>query len=176
MERLCQYIDKLNDAVGRAAAWLMVPLILLVSFDVIARKAFSFTRIWIMDLEWHLFALIFLLAAAYTLKADRHVRVDLFYEKFQLRDKALVDFIGSLVLLIPWCLVVIWFGFAYARESWLLGEGASEPGGLPARYVIKFSVVVGIALLLLQGISLTYRSWKVLRSPADEEAEGSKRH
>lgn len=171
MERLSHYINSLNETVGRAAAWLMVPLIFLVSFDVIARKAFSFTRIWIMDLEWHLFALIFLLAAGYTLKADRHVRVDLFYERFSQRDKALVDLVGSLVFLIPWCLAVIWFAFGYARESFLMGEGASEPGGLPARYLIKFSVVIGIVMLLLQGINLAYRSWKLLQSNKGEIVE-----
>ena len=82
-----------------------------------------------MDLEWHLFALIFLLSAGYTLNQDRHVRVDLFYEKFSVKDKALTNFIGHFLFLIPWCLVVIYFSYGYALESFQVNEQSPEPGG-----------------------------------------------
>lgn len=152
LQLFSEKINLLNEKVGKATAWLTLVLVLVVCFDVIARKLFNFSKIWIMDLEWQLFALIFLLAAGYALRHDKHVRVDLFYAEFSKADKAKTDFWGTLLFLIPWCVVVIIYAFGYAMESWRLKEGASEPGGLPARYAIKFLMVAGIMLLLLQAI------------------------
>lgn len=146
-------IHAMNERIGRITSWLTLVLVLLVCFDVIARKIFNFSRIWIMDLEWHIYAMIFLLAAGFSLKNDRHVRVDLFYEKFSPRDKALTDFLGHLLFLIPWSITVIIFSFSYALESFELNEGSPEPGGLPARYIIKFVITIGILLLFFQAIA-----------------------
>ena len=147
------FVNKLNEKVGRATAWITSFLILLVCFDVIARKLFNFSKIWIMELEWHLYALIFLFGAGYALKHDRHVRVDLFYEKFTDKEKALTNFCGHLLFLIPWCLLVIITSYHYAVESFIINEGSAEPGGLPALYLIKFSITIGICLLLLQAVT-----------------------
>lgn len=164
-------INQLNEQVGKATAWLTVLLIVLVCFDVVARKLFNFSKIWIMELEWHLYALIFLLAAGYTLKHDRHVRVDLFYEKYPARDKALTNFFGHLLFLIPWCLVVIWASYHYAMESFLMREGSPEPNGLPARYIIKFSITIGIVLLLLQAIAGLIQSGITLLDQQSNETD-----
>jgi TRAP-type mannitol/chloroaromatic compound transport system permease small subunit len=171
LHKLPRWIDRLNGWVGRLTAWLTVPLVLLVCFDVLARKVFNFSKIWIMDLEWHLFALLFLLAAGYALKHNRHVRVDLFYAKFSKKDKALVDFWGTLLFLIPWCVAVSVYAFGYARESFRLNEGATEPGGLPARYLIKFAMVAGILLLLLQAVALLLDSLFVLLKKGEPDSE-----
>lgn len=176
MNRTIQLIDQLNEWLGKAASWLLVPLVALVCFDVMARKLFNFSRIWIMDLEWHLFAMIFLLAAGYTLKHNRHVRVDLFYDKFDRKDQGQVDFFGSLVFLLPWCLIVLIYTFDYATQSLAMHEGASEPGGLPARYLIKFVVPFSIFMLLLQGVSLLYKAFKIMRgseAPANSIRQNS---
>ena len=151
--KLSKWINALNEQVGRAAAWFTTLLVLLVCFDVITRYLYNDTAAWIMELEWHFFALIFLLGSGYALKHDRHVRVDLFYSKFSPKDKAFVNFIGSLLFLIPWCLVVIYFSYEYALGSYKINEGSPDPGGLPARYIIKFAIPLGIGLLLLQAIS-----------------------
>ena len=155
-------VNNINEAVGKAVAWLTAALVVLVCFDVVARKLFNFSKIWIMEMEWHLYALIFLMAAGYALKHNRHVRVDLFYEKFNVRDKALTNFWGHLIFLIPWCCMVIWASFHYAMESFMMNEGSAEPGGLPARYIIKFSITIGIFLLLLQSIAGVIESGMVL--------------
>ncbi|MEY3050311.1 MAG: hypothetical protein RLY31_96 [Bacteroidota bacterium] len=147
-------VNVLNEWIGRAVSWLTLVLIGLICLDVVGRKFFSFTRAWVNDLEWHLFALIFLLGSGYALRHGRHVRVDLFYDRFSNRDRALVDAWGSLLFLVPWCLVVMYFGTRYAWESFLFREGSPEPGGLPARYVIKATVVLGALLLLLQGLAI----------------------
>ncbi len=150
---LSNKINALNEWMGRAASWLTFALVIIVFIDVVARKLFNFSKIWIMDIEWHLFSLIFLFAAGYALKHDRHVRVDLFYEKYSNREKAQTNFCGHLLFLIPWCLIVIYYSFGYALESWSFNEGSPEPGGLPGRFVIKFCITIGVFLLFLQAIS-----------------------
>jgi len=169
-----KFIHKINERAGRTTAWLTVLLLLVVSFDVIARKLFNFTKTWIMDLEWHLFALIFLMAAGYALKHNRHVRVDLFYDNYSKKDKALTDFIGTLLFLVPWCALVIYYSFSYALESFRINEGAAEPGGLPARYVIKFCISVGIGLLLLQAFAVLIETGLVLLGYQAPEKEDEK--
>jgi len=168
MKAIVSIIDQMNEWLGKAASWLLLPLVLIVCFDVVARKLFNFSRIWIMDLEWHLFALIFLLAAGYTLKHNRHVRVDLFYDKFEKKEKGQVDFFGSLIFLLPWSIIVLIYAFDYAAQSLAMNEGASEPGGLPARYLIKFAVPIAIFMLLLQGLSLMYKAWLAMRGDEDQ--------
>jgi len=111
-----------------------------------------------MELEWHLFALVFLIGAGYAFKHDRHVRVDLFYAKFTPKDRALVNLIGGLIFLVPWCILIIYVSYDYAHVSFLIRETSPDPGGLPARYIIKFAITVGVSLLLLQGISSIIQS------------------
>ena len=156
-------IDQINEQIGRLTSWLTALLVLLVCYDVFTRYMMNETRAWVMELEWHLFALIFLLGAAYALKHDKHVRVDLFYADFSNIDKAWVNLLGGILFLVPWCLMVIYWSFDYANLSLSVREGSPDPGGLPARYIIKFVVPLGIGLLLLQGISSIISSIFVLK-------------
>ena len=155
-------IDTLNEYVGRSVAWLTLLLVLLVCYDVANRSIFNSTKTWIMELEWHLFSLIFILGAGYALKHNKHVRVDLFFAKFSRRDQAWTNLIGAVVFLIPWCCFLIYYCFEYAHTSYLIGEGSPNPGGLPAWYPIKFALVLGIGLLLLQAISECAKSVLIL--------------
>jgi len=165
LEKLANWIDRINERVGRWTAWLTTLLVVMVCYEVLSRQL-GRTTTWVTELEWHLFALIFLLGAGYAFKHDRHVRVDLFYMRYAKKDRALTDLIGNLVFLIPWCVVIIYTAFGYAFESFRTNEGSPDPGGLPARYVIKFFIVIGMLLLLLQGVSSTIRSWLTLRGRA----------
>jgi len=125
---LKNFIEVLIEKVGRAVAWLTALLVILVCYDVITRYLMNETKAWVMELEWHLFALIFLFGAGYALKHDKHVRVDLFYANFSPRDKALVDLIGGVLFLVPWCVMVIFWSFDYAELSWAVEEGSPDPG------------------------------------------------
>ena len=156
-------IDTFNESIGKLTAWLTAILVLLVCYDVVTRYFLNETRVWIMELEWHLFALIFLFGAAYALQKDKHVRVDVFYANFSIKDKAWVNLLGALLFLIPWCCIVIYWTFDYAQLSYAVNESSPDPGGLPARYVIKFAIPVGISLLLLQGISSVIKNIAVLK-------------
>lgn len=153
MKAIIRIIDQLNEFTGRAVAWLTTALVLLYCYDVFMRYVFKVSRVWIGELEWHLFALIFLVGAAYAFKHDRHVRVDVFYTRFSAKGKAVVNLVGILLFLIPWCLVVMTTASRYALNSWTIGEGSPNPGGLPAWYMIKFAIVLGAFLLLLQALA-----------------------
>ena len=146
-------IDSLIDRLGRSISWLTTILMVIICLDVIMRYLFNQSENWIVELEWHLFAMIFLVGASYTLLHDKHVRVDLFYEKFSPRKKDLVNFFGILLFLIPWTIVVIYYGWDYTANSFSFREESSQSNGLPARYIIKSFIVIGFGLLFLQGVS-----------------------
>lgn len=158
LKLIIRFANAVNETAGRTASWLTTALVLLVCFDVARRLLVNDTEAWIMELEWHLFALIFLLGAGYALKHDRHVRVDLFYANFSDRDKAWVNLLGTLIFLLPWCTLVGIMSFKYAMGSYAIGEGSPDPGGLPMRYIIKFAIVAGVSLLGLQGIAVAAQS------------------
>ncbi len=164
MNSLIKNIDNLNTKIGKAVSWLVLILIFVTCYDVAVRYIFEESSAAFQELEWHLFAIIFLTSAAYTLKMDDHVRVDLFYSKFSIKNKALVDFIGSILLLIPFSLLVIWSSKDFVINSFLIKETSPDAGGLPARYILKAFIPLSFLLLLLQGIALTLKSYLNLKS------------
>jgi TRAP-type mannitol/chloroaromatic compound transport system permease small subunit len=119
------------------------------------------------ELEWHLFATVFLIGAAYTFKEDAHVRVDVFYANKSEKWKAWINLTGIIIFLIPWCLVVIRASNKYALNAFNINEKSPDPGGLPARWIIKYVVVIGIFLLLLQAISICFKCILVLLGKRD---------
>jgi TRAP-type mannitol/chloroaromatic compound transport system permease small subunit len=155
------FLEKLIEWTGRISSWFSFFLILLVGYDVISRYFFDSSSAWIMELEWHFFAIIFLIGSAYCFKQDQHVRVDLFYSDFSEKDKSLVNLIGGIFLLVPWCVFIIWSSFSYAKLSLDIMEKSPDPGGLPFRFVIKFIIVIGFILLLIQGIISIVNSFRI---------------
>lgn len=171
IEKTIKYIHAINTKIGHFAAWFTLLLVVLVVFNVGHRYLFSENLNWLKELEWHFFGIIFLFGAAYTLMKDKHVRVDLFYERYSKREKAQLNFWGCLIFLIPWCILVIITSFNYALESFLIREKSPELGGLGAWYIIKFLVPIGIFLLLLQAIALLLESYQTLRQDKTAETE-----
>lgn len=175
MKFLQQYIrvvDRLNETIGRGVVWLSSFLVLVVCYDVFTRYILKTSSVAVQELEWHIFAVLFLIAAAYSLKHDRHVRVDVFYLKFSRRGKAWVDFLGSLVFLVPLCIVAILASQQFVLNSFRIGEISPDPGGLPARYLLKAAIPLGFFLLLLQGLSLSFRSLLTLLGKPLKTGEG----
>ena len=164
LSSLIHIIDRINTAIGKATSWLSVVLVLVIITDVFLRYAFSITSAASFELEWHLFAAIFLLSAGWTLKQDRHVRVDVFYQNFSERRKAMVNLAGTLLLLIPFCIVGFWESLPFVEQSYQLNETSPDPGGLPARWIIKSAIPAGFLLLVIQGISELLRSLKIILS------------
>ena len=150
--------DRLIEWTGRIVSWLTAILVLVICYDVIMRYLFNSSSVAIYELEWHIFALIFLLGAAYALKHDRHVRVDVFYSRFSPKTKAWVNLIGTILLLLPLCWILITAGFDFVANSFRLSESSPDPGGLPARYIIKSAIPIGFCLLFIQAINLIFKS------------------
>lgn len=157
-------IDRLITMIGRITSWLTLLLVLVIVVDVFLRYVFNATSALSFELEWHLFALIFLLGAAWTLQEDKHVRVDVFYHRYSEKKKALVNLLGTLVLLLPFCIIGFWESLSFVESSFSVKETSPQPGGLPARYLIKGSIPAGFLLLGLQGISIIMKSIKSIRN------------
>ena len=168
----CKYVraaERVSESVGLAVSWLTGLLVLVVCYDVFTRYLLNNSLVAVQEMEWHLFAFIFLLGSAFTLKHDRHVRVDVFYSRFSPKSKALVNFAGSLLFLIPFCLVGIWGSQAFVKTSFLIGETSPDPGGLPARFILKSAIPIGFFLVLLQGIALSFKSLAIALGWYDDE-------
>ena len=157
-----QWIDKINASVGKVVSWLTLLLVIVIVIDVALRYIFSITTAASFELEWHLFAAIFLLGAAWTLQEDRHVRVDVFYHQFSERGKAWVNLIGSLLLLLPFCMIGFWESLSFVQSSFELNETSPQPGGLPYRYIIKSTIPLGFLLLGMQAISTVTKNINLL--------------
>ena len=162
MFQVSRFIDGLTSAIGKAVSWLSLLLVLVIILDVFFRYTFAITSAASFELEWHLFAAVFLLSAGWAMKEDQHVRVDVFYQKFSEKKKAGVNLLGTLLFLLPFCVVGFSEGVQFTRNAYLLSETSPDPGGLPARYLVKGTLPVGFLLLGLQGISQVIKSCGVL--------------
>ncbi len=156
-------IDSSNELIGKTASWLTFLLVIVVSYDVIVRYLFNSSSVALQELEWHIFAIIFLLAAGYTLKIDDHVRVDVFYTRFSPKQKAWINLIGSLFFLIPFCVIIILSTENFVSISFKVKEISPDAGGLPARYILKAIIPISFFLLLLQGVSVVFKSFMLLK-------------
>ncbi len=156
------FIDNLNELIGKLVSWLNPLLVLLITLNVILRYFFSHSSAWMKELEWHLFSVLFLLGAGYTLKNDQHVRVDIFYQRFGPRTKALVNLVGTLIFLLPGSLLVIWTSYYFVEMAWKFSESSPNPNGLGMRYLLKAVLPLGFLLIIIQGFSLLVTSWKQL--------------
>ena len=161
---ILRLIDCISEWSGRLVAWLVLLLAVLVGIDVALRALFSFSRVWINELEWHLFGLIILLGAAWTLRHDGHVRVDLLgrYRWAGERFAAWRDLIGHLVLLLPLCGVVIYASWDWVVSAWTFAERSPYPDGLPYRFLLKAAIPLGFALLALQAVAESVRDLRFL--------------
>lgn len=164
-------IDRSNELVGRVVSWVSLLLVLVVFVDVVMRYAFRISFVFTQELEWHLFAFIFLIGAGYTLLHDGHVRVDIIYQRLGPKGKAWINLIGVIFFLIPGCLLVISTSWKFVGNAFSIMEGSPDPGGIPYRFIVKGTMTVGYILLLLQGISMGLHALlQVLGSEtADEE-------
>ncbi|MCP3872157.1 MAG: TRAP transporter small permease subunit [Desulfobacteraceae bacterium] len=162
LEKFIQVIDSLSEKIGYAVGWICTLMVLIVFYDTIMRYAFNKGNVALQELEWHLFAVVFLLGAAYTLKESGHVRVDILYMSFSKKTKAWIDFIGTFIFLIPFAIMVIWSSKIFIQNSWIVREVSPDPGGLPARYILKAMIPLGFLLLIIQGISEALKNFMVI--------------
>jgi TRAP-type mannitol/chloroaromatic compound transport system permease small subunit len=172
LKHICAWIDALNDWVGRAVAWTTLLLVLVTFIDVVMRYFFNTSYVFTQELEWHVFAFIFLMGAGYTLKNEGHVRVEVFYGKLSPNGRAWINLVGVIFFLVPSCLVFIKTSIPFVIESYRILEGSPDPGGIPFRFILKSCIPVGYTLMLLQGIALGLNSLFQLIGLADENEKG----
>jgi TRAP-type mannitol/chloroaromatic compound transport system permease small subunit len=171
--KLCRWIDALNTWVGRVVAWATALVVAVVFIDVVMRYAFKISFVFTQELEWHLFAFIFLMGAGYTLLQDGHVRVDIFYQRCSPKTQAWINLLGVIFFLIPGCYMVIATSIPFVYNAWAVMEGSPDPGGIPYRFLLKGCIPVGFILILLQGLSLGGKSLlTILGQEIETEGDG----
>lgn len=158
LARIADAIDWTNDRIGRAVWWLAVALVLVQFAVVVLRYVFSTSFVAMQESVVYVHATLFMLGIAYTLLHDGHVRVDVFYSGWSPRRRALVDLLGALVAVIPFCVLVLWVCWPYVAQSWRTREGSMAYGGIPFTYLLKTLIPVFAVLLLLQGVSVAIRA------------------
>jgi TRAP-type mannitol/chloroaromatic compound transport system permease small subunit len=168
----CRSIDRLNLWVGHKVAWATGLVVLVVFVDVVMRYALNISFVFTQELEWHLFAFIFLMGAGFTLYKDGHVRVDIFYQRMGKKAQAWINLMGVLFFLIPGCLMILITSSKFAYTAFTVMEGSPDPGGIPYRWILKACIPAGFILVLLQGLSLGIKSLAtIVGRPLDEEEQ-----
>jgi TRAP-type mannitol/chloroaromatic compound transport system permease small subunit len=148
-------IETLVEWVGRTVAWLVVVLVLVTVYDVVMRYVLQQGSVAIQEMEWHIFAAIFLLGGAYTLRHDGHVRVDVLYRSRKLSDtaRAAIDLAGTVLFLLPFSALMVWSSLDFVSAAFTHNEMSPDPGGLDYRWLAKALIPAGFALIFLQGIA-----------------------
>src|SRR3982751_1485723 len=159
---LAERIDRLNTAIGRAASWCALAIVLMGFAVVLLRYVLGLGSIWLQESILYAHAALFLLAAAWTLKEGGHVRVDVFYADASAHTKALVDLFGTLLLLLPFCVALNWFSLPYVARSWAILERSRETSGLPIVFLLKTLIPLFAATLLLQGVAQAIKAAAML--------------
>lgn len=180
-------VDRLNEWIGRGTWYMTLAMVLVGAYTAVMRflSTLAYTKAGaetafdrmlfsigetalrlssntVIELQWYLFSLVFLLGAAYTLKHDAHVRVDVFYGRLPMRSRAWINIVGTVLFLIPFCVLMCWTSWSTVVDSWARLEGSPDPGGLP-RYPLLTVIPVAFLLLMLQGVAILIREITMLR-------------
>lgn len=164
--QVAHHIERFTNAIGKLAYWLVLVMIGVGVWNVLGRYlgnaiGQNLSSNALIETQWYLFDLVFLLGAAYTLQHNEHVRVDVFYARWSRRRQAMADLFGTVVFLIPFSVLAIYFSWGAVLQSWAVRETSPDPGGL-ARYPIKTMILVSFALLILQGIADAIKNLAIL--------------
>ncbi len=172
--KLETYFDRFSDVMGWIAGVLNLVMLLNVFYDSIARYFFNSGSIAMQEMEWHLFAMVFLFGIAYALKEDGHVRVDILYDRFSPRWKAGINIMGTLLLLLPLSLLVIEGSVWYVTEAFTSGEISGDPGGLSHRWLIKLVIPASFVFLIVSAIGFVLHNINIfigLKAPPSHHYE-----
>lgn len=153
MQKVATFLDSFTSKVSYVSIFSLIGLMLLVAYDALMRYVFKSGLVALQELEWHLFCVMFLVGMSYTLKTDKHVRLDLFYARYSLRLKSIINLISNLFFIIPFSVVIIYFSIGFVEMSYMQNESSPSGAGLCCRYIIKSAIIVGFALLIIQSLS-----------------------
>lgn len=161
--KLEKFFDRFSDLMGWIAGVLNLLMLINVFYDAITRYLFKTGSIALQEMEWHLFAMVFLFGMAYCLKEDGHVRVDLLYDHFPPRWKAVVNIGGTLLLLLPLSVLIIKGSTWYVKEAYTIGEISGDPGGLSHRWLIKAVIPASFVFLIVSAAGFMVRNINIFR-------------
>jgi TRAP-type mannitol/chloroaromatic compound transport system permease small subunit len=164
---LSAIIDRITEVIGKAVGWLILIAVLVSAGNAIIRKTMNMSSNAWLELQWYLYGAAFLLAAAYTLKQNEHIRIDIFYGTRSRRTQHWIDLIGHILFLMPFCLLMIWKLVPYTMDAFIRGTISTNAGGLviwPARAFL----LAGFILLAFQGISEIIKKIAVMRGVIDD--------
>ncbi len=168
---VARIIDRANDTVGRYIAWLALFMVLVQFVVVVMRYVFGLGSTVMQESIVYMHATLFLVVSSYTLLHRGHVRCDIFYAAASPKRKAVIDFFGVFVFLLPMCVMIGWVSWPYVAKSWAVFEGSPEGSlGIPGVYLLKTTILMFAALVSLQGLSLAARAWQVLRGRESVES------
>ncbi len=170
MDLVLKITGKIIDVLGNFCSLLMVLMIMNVFYDVIMRYFFNDVSIGMQELEWHLFAAMFMFGIAYTFKEDAHVRVDIFYDNMSAKKQALVNVFGAIVLALPITLIILYYSWDYTFDAYQMGEGSGDPGGLPHRWIVRSVIPLSSLFLILSIFHVLIAQLKILTAPTQPEA------
>ncbi len=173
--RLAAAIDKLNEWIGRAVAWLGLAAVLVCTANAFGRYAFNVASNAWLELQWYLNAAVFLLIAGWALKRNEHVRIDVIAGKLSPRAQAWIEILGSVFMLLPAVAIIAWYSWPSLVNSWEIGEHSSDPGGL-IRWPVRLIIPVAFTLLGLQGISEIIKRVGFLRGMVSAEVFEKRHH
>jgi len=170
--RFADAVDTLNGWIGRLTRWLIIVMVAIGAYNAVARYATREVGIGLSsnalnEMQWYLFSVVFLLGAAYCLREDVHVRVDVLYERLSPKGRGWIDLLGSLLFLLPFSVLMIQVSIPAVRNSWRIFETSPDPGGLP-RYPLKTLLIVAFVLLFLQGLAQIVRAIERIRGGGDD--------
>ncbi|HCR04496.1 MAG TPA: C4-dicarboxylate ABC transporter substrate-binding protein [Gemmatimonadetes bacterium] len=173
LRRAAAVVDRLNDLMGSATSWLVLAMVLMGAYNALARWATRYVGIPLSsnalnEIQWYMFSIIFLLGAAHGLRHDVHVRVDVLRERLVERGRAWIDLFGTTLMLVPFCVLMLWVSWTPVVRSWQVREVSPDPGGLP-RWPIKALLLVCFGLLLLQGLAMAVRQLDTIRERGTPE-------
>ena len=152
MLKIARAIDRVNGLIGKWAAWLVLAAVLVSAGNAVVRKSFNLSSNAWLELQWYLFGAVFMLCAAWTLREDEHVRVDVLSQRMSPRTRVALDLFCHLVFLMPFAVLMAYLSWPFFMGSYLSGEQSSNAGGL-IRWPAKLWVLIGFAMLAAQGIS-----------------------
>ena len=164
LDRAATLLAAPAELAGRIGGWLLPLLAAVIVYDVVGRKFFSTGSSVLQELEWHLHGAALLLAFGFCYLRDAHVRIDLIRGTMGERAKLRLEIVGVALFLVPYMLLLIWYGYDFALRAFMRGEGSTGGVGLPMRWIIKSFVPLGAALMLLAGLAIFLRCFVRLRS------------
>lgn len=163
--RFARGLDVVVEIAGKAGAYAGFALLLVMAGNVIMRYLFRVGSVAMQELEWHLMAPISLLCIAYAIKHEGHIRVDIFYARFTPRWRRVIDLVSHVLALIL-CVIIVRLSVSYVMQSFNMGEGSPDPGGLPYRFIVKSMIPLGFVFLGLQSLACVLRDIDWLRADA----------